>query len=284
MNWLRSLIFNVLFLAGTGLILIVVSPVLLMTTRHALKFVAWWSTIQAAMLRVVVGLDHEVRGLENIPEGGFIIASKHQSAWDTFFFFVMFRNPAYVLKKELLNIPVWGLYVRKCRAIVVDRDGGASAMKALIRDTRDRLAAGRPVVIFPEGTRTAPGTRLDYHPGIAAMYAQCDVPVVPVAVNSGVFWGRRSYRKQPGTVTAEFLTPIMPGLKRREFMARLEDAIEGASTRLVEEAWARFPATLAQAESADPAPTAAAADGDSPTEVEKNHPQPVGVSVDKSDI
>ena len=190
MNWLRSLIFNVLFLAGTGLILIVVSPVLLMTTRHALKFVAWWSTIQAAMLRVVVGLDHEVRGLENIPEGGFIIASKHQSAWDTFFFFVMFRNPAYVLKKELLNIPVWGLYVRKCRAIVVDRDGGASAMKALIRDTRDRLAAGRPVVIFPEGTRTAPGTGLDYHPGIAAMYAQCDVPVVPVAVNSGVFWGR----------------------------------------------------------------------------------------------
>jgi len=242
MIWLRSLLFNVCFLAGTGLVLVIASPVLLTTTNAALRFVSWWSGRQNGMLKMIAGLDFEIRGAQHIKPSGVIYACKHQSAWETFFFFVLFWNPAYVLKKELLRIPVWGLYALKCRALSVDRDGGGSALKALVRETKDRLAAGRPVVIFPEGTRTAPGQRRAYNPGIAALYSQCGVPVVPVALNSGLFWGRRSYLKYPGIITVEFQPAIDPGLRRREFMALLEDRIEGAAERLAREAAERFPA------------------------------------------
>jgi len=242
MIWLRSLVFNVFFLAGTGLVLLISMPVLLTTTQGALRYVAWWSRMQSRMLRWIIDLDFDVRGAEHMRPNGVIYACKHQSAWETFFFFLMFPNPAYVMKKELMNIPIWGLYARKCRAISVDREGGASVLKSLIRDTQDRLAAGRPVIIFPEGTRTQPGQRVDYNPGIAAMYSQCGVPVIPVALNSGLFWGRRSYLKFPGTITAEFQPPIPPGLKRRDFMAALEDGIETASRRIAVEAAERFPA------------------------------------------
>ena len=169
---------------------------------------------------------------------------------------MIFNNPAYVLKRELLDIPVWGAYARKCEAIAVDRDGGATALKALIRDTRDRLASGRAVIIFPEGTRVPPGQRRPYHPGVAALYSQCDVPVIPVALNSGLFWGRRSYRKSPGRILVEFLPPVPDGLKRPEFMKALEDAIEPTAERLVAEAVERYPEIArARADSADRAPS-----------------------------
>lgn len=250
MTAIRSLVYNGCFLIGTALFLMISSPILLTTTDLALSWVGWWARAQARVLKIVVGLDHEVRGVEHVSSAPAIYACKHQSAWETFFFFLLFDRPAYVLKEELLRIPIWGQYARKCRAIAVDRDGGASALKALVRETRDRLAAGRPVIIFPEGTRTRPGQRLPYTPGIAALYARCGAPVVPVALNSGLFWGRRNYRKFSGTITVEFLPAIAPGMKRREFMDLLESQIEDTSTVLLSEARDRFPKLASRSDGA----------------------------------
>src|SRR5690606_21388864 len=148
----------------------------------------------------------------------FIVAAKHQSAWDTMAFYWVLDDAAYVLKKELLSIPLYGWCARKARMIGVDRSGGAKALRAMVEQAQNCLAEGRPIVIFPEGTRTAPGRRSAYHPGIAALYTRLGVPVVPVALNSGLFWGRRSFIKQPGRIVVQFLPPIPPGLERRAFM------------------------------------------------------------------
>ncbi|MBI2978289.1 MAG: 1-acyl-sn-glycerol-3-phosphate acyltransferase [Rhodospirillales bacterium] len=200
----------------------------------------WTQTIRFG-LHHIVGLDFEARGLEHRPAGAAVIACKHQSAWDTFVFYLLLNDPNYIMKTELMRIPLWGWYARKCGAISVDRTGGAAALKKMVRDIEDRLARGRQVIVFPEGTRTAPGTRRPYQPGIAAIYKQTQAPVVPVAVNSGLFWGRRSFRKNPGVVTLQFLAPMPKGLKRDAFMAELEKRIETATDALVAEARARFP-------------------------------------------
>jgi len=246
---IRSIIgsglYNIVFIGWTAVavtMMIVLLPFPRMGMQRAVKAWAW---SQHWALKVLVGLDFEVRGRENIVNGGAIYAAKHQSAWDTFVFYLLFDDPSYIMKKELMRIPVWGWMARKCAAISVDRSGGGAALKALVRDTRQRLADARPVIIFPEGTRTRPGSRLPYHPGIAALYSQCDAPVMPVALNSGLFWGRRSYRKLPGRIIIEFLPPIPADLKRREFMARLEHDIEDAAVRLMLEGAEAFPETQA---------------------------------------
>ncbi len=141
-------------------------------------------------------------------------------------------------------MPVWGWHARKCGAISVDREGGAGALKQMVRDVEDRLSKDRQVIIFPEGTRAEPGTRHPYQPGIAAVYARTTAPVVPVALNSGLFWGRRSFNKKPGVITIEFLEPMPQGLDRREFMAELENRIETATEALIAEARTRFPDTV----------------------------------------
>lgn len=202
-----------------------------------------WSRTLCRVLKIIVGLEYEVRGRQYISETPAIYAAKHQSAWDTFIYFMIFDNPSYVLKKELHRIPFWGLAANKYGAISVDRSGGASALKHLITDTKDRLQRGFNIIIFPEGTRTAPGKKLPYHPGIAAMYGATEVPVIPVAVNSGLFWGRRSVIKRSGKIVIEFLPPIETGLKRRVFMAKLESDIEAATDRLVAEGVSQFPET-----------------------------------------
>ncbi len=246
MRTLRSIVgsglYNVVFLGWTALAVTMMIALLPFPRFAMQRAVKAWAWSQHWALKVLVGLDFELRGRENILPGGAIYASKHQSAWDTYVFYLLFSDPAYIMKKELMRIPVWGWMARKCEAISVDRAGGAGALKALVRDTRARIAQGRPVIIFPEGTRTQPGLRLPYHPGIAALYSQCDAPVVPVALNSGLFWGRRSFRKQPGIITVEFLPPIPAGLKRRDFMQALETSIEQAADRLADEARARHPA------------------------------------------
>jgi 1-acyl-sn-glycerol-3-phosphate acyltransferase len=192
---------------------------------------------------VFVNLEFEVIGNEFIVDGAALYAAKHQSAWDTFIYFLILKNPSYILKKELHKIPFWGMAANKYGAISVDRKGGASSLKQLINDTKDRLLQNYSVIIFPEGTRSAPGIKMPYHPGIAALYAVTDVPVIPVAVNSGLFWGRRSFVKRPGVITIEFLPPIDQGLKRRDFMEKLELTVEVATDRLIAEAVLKFPET-----------------------------------------
>jgi len=239
----RSLIYNGFFFSSTA-VTVVLMALLLAFPRVAMReAVRAWSHMQSFALKVLVGLDFEVRGREHLIDGPVIYAAKHQSAWDTFVYFLLLREPSYVLKIELLKIPFWGWCARKCRAISVDRDGGASALKKLVADVRDRLAGGFSVIIFPEGIRTAPGRHRPFHPGIAALYSQTDAPIVPVAVNSGLFWGRRSFSKHPGRIVIEFLPPIERGLKRKAFMETLEKAVDSASDALIAEGVERFPDT-----------------------------------------
>lgn len=241
MFFIRSVLFNAFFLVLHAALVVGLLVLLPFPRRWMQAAVRVWTDGLRMGLKVIVGLVLEVRGRDNLPQGGCVIASKHQSALDTFVFYLLLDDPNYVMKKELMRIPVWGWHARKCGAISIDREGGAGALKQLIRDIEDRIKGERQVIVFPEGTRTAPGTRHPYNPGIAAVYGRIQAPVVPVALNSGLFWGRRSFNKKPGVVTVEFLPSMPPGLKRGPFMRELENRIETATEKLVAEAKARFP-------------------------------------------
>lgn len=233
----RSFLFNAAFFGWlTFLLLTYLWWYLPFERMHLQRAVGWWARTQFPLLRFFVGIDCRVLGREHIPTGGALVVSKHQSAWDTFIFYALLTDVNYVLKKELMKIPVWGSYARKCEAIAIDREAGAKALKGLVRDCVDRIAKGRQVILFPEGTRTSPGERIPYQPGVAAVYNALPegTMIVPVALNSGRHWGRRDFIKTPGTITIEFLEPIPTGMDRKAFMALLEDRIETASARLLE--------------------------------------------------
>jgi len=243
MQALRSLVFNIFFMGLTA-IAAVAGLVLMPFSRELMhKTLRNWCQFIKFGLKWIVGIDHEIRGRENIPAGPAIFSSKHQSAWETFMFFTILDGPVYILKQELVKFPILNWYAKKSGMIAVDRQGGGAALKKMIRDARQRLDEGHSVIIFPEGTRAKPGTRNPYHPGIAALYSHCKVPVVPVALNSGLFWGRRAFTKQPGRIIVEFLPKMETGLKSRAFMTALEKAQETASAALIEETIKRFPHT-----------------------------------------
>jgi 1-acyl-sn-glycerol-3-phosphate acyltransferase len=211
-------------------------PLLLAPRQMVMRFGRMWARSVLTLLRATVGLDCEVRGLGNIPPGPCIVAMKHQSAWDTLILPVVLHEPAVVLKRELLWVPFYGWYAARAGSIAIDRSGRAAALRHMVAAARSVVAEGRAVVIFPEGTRTAPGQNLPYQPGVAALYQALAVPLVPVAVNSGLFWGRRSFLKRPGRITLAFLDPIPPGLPRRRLMPELETRIETATAALEREA------------------------------------------------
>lgn len=240
MQTCRALAFTVLFYGWTTLFGIAVLPLLLGPRRFLLDYGRIWIKGALAILRATVGITYQVRGQHLLPDGPVILAVKHQSVWDTLAINLLVHDPAIVLKKELLSIPVFGWCLWRLRHIAVDRQGGGGALKRMMEQARDRLAEGRPVVIYPEGTRTRPGARHRYHPGIAALYRTLDCPVVPVALNSGLFWPRRSLKLRPGTITVEYLPAIPPGHGRRQFMADLENSIETAAERLYGEARQQF--------------------------------------------
>jgi 1-acyl-sn-glycerol-3-phosphate acyltransferase len=235
MSWLRALAFNIAFVGVTALLGVAGLPMLLAPRRRVMRFGRFWARCVLALLKAIVGLDGEVRGTEHLPRGASIIAMKHQSAWDTLILPVVLGDPAVVLKRELFLVPFYGWYAARAGSIAIDRRGGAGALRRMVTAARRAASAGRPVVIFPEGTRTAPGHRLAYQPGVAALYQALQLPVVPAAVNSGLYWGRRSFVKRPGRIILAFLEPIAPGLPRREMMAELEARIEAATAALERE-------------------------------------------------
>ncbi len=239
---LRSLVFNVGFYLWTLVIGLYGAPLLLGPARSVMAFGRLWAAGTLGLLAWTVGLRHEIRGTEHLPHGAAIIALKHQSAWDTIILPVLFAHPAIVIKHELAWLPIYGWYAVRAGGIPVDRGAGASALKRMLARARKAAASGRPIAIFPEGTRTAVGARRPYHPGVAALYTQLNLPLVPVAVNSGVFWSRRSFRKYPGRIVLEFLPAIPPGQPRRKVMKELETRIEAATARLVAEARGAVPA------------------------------------------
>lgn len=195
-----------------------------------------WSSVVLWLLARVVGVTHHERGRENIPAGPVIYAFKHQSAWETVALNLLVHDPAIVLKRELSLIPGFGWFLLKTGMIPIDRARGRAALRHMVDAARARLAEGRSIVTFPEGTRTAVGDAARYHPGVFALYAALDTPVVPVALNSGQYWRRRDSVIRPGHITVEYLPPIAPGLRRKEFMTLLQNRIETATARLVSEA------------------------------------------------
>lgn len=239
MQALRSLLFNVAFYVWTTVLSIVLMPVLLLPRPATFWTSRLWARGVVALLAGIVGLRHQVRGTENVPEGPVIYAVKHQSAWETLLFALLVPRFAGVFKKELLLIPIYGWYMWRADMIPIDRGAGAGALRRMLRAARRAVAAGRSIVVMPEGTRTAPGEKRPYHPGVAALYLDLGVPVVPAALNSGSFWARRAFIKRPGLITIEYLEPFPPGLDRKTFMKRLEERIEAASDRLRREALAQ---------------------------------------------
>ncbi|MFC4351834.1 lysophospholipid acyltransferase family protein [Fodinicurvata halophila] len=236
MTFLRSLLFNGLFYAWTTLLALAYMPLLLLPPVYMWRAGRFWVRSIFFLLRVIVGLDWRMEGREHLPEGAALIASKHQSAWDTLIFVLLLDRPVYILKKELLQIPLFGAYLKHMGMIAIDRRGAARTLRSLQGQARERLREGRPVIIFPEGTRTLPGQSRPYQPGVAALYKalEHEAPLVPAALNSGLFWGRRSFLKRPGCITLRLLPRIPAGLSRNEVMARLGESIEPASLELAE--------------------------------------------------
>ncbi len=238
----RSLLFNVLFYVTTTLFVVIGSPLLFAPRDWAMAALKVHANFELWLLRTIVGTKIEVRGRENIPQGPCLVASKHQSAWETFALIPIFRDPALLMKRELFFIPFHGWFSRKFEMIPVDRDKGPSALRRMLREAKKRIDDGREIIIFPEGTRRPSGAPPEYKTGIVLLYDGLGVPCLPVALNSGLFWPRRSVIRRPGTIVVEILPPIPPGLPRDEFLRSLEAAIEGASGRLLVEGGAPEPA------------------------------------------
>jgi 1-acyl-sn-glycerol-3-phosphate acyltransferase len=233
MQKLRSVLFTVVFYIVTLFLFVVMIPTLFMPRKQALSFPIFWSKMAKVMLKLFCGIEVRVEGLENLPkQNGYIIASKHQSAMETTIFHRIVPNMFYVLKKELMYLPLAGFYFIKTGCIPIDRKGGTKTMRKMLQGVQKRLAQGMNLVIFPEGTRTAPGTKKPYSPGVAFLYEQCRVPVVPVALNSGYCWPKNKTLKYAGTVTVRFLKPIESGLPKREFMEELYQRIETEQDKL----------------------------------------------------
>jgi 1-acyl-sn-glycerol-3-phosphate acyltransferase len=236
---LRSVVFNVLFYLNTLIFLIIGLPTFVMPYQAIVEVAKTWGRVNLFLLRVVAGVKFELRGRDKIPPGALIVASKHQSAWETFALMHLFKSPAFVMKRELLWIPVFGWLMLKGRMVGVDRSAGMRALISLAAAARAELARGRQLIIFPEGTRRPVGAEPAYKSGIAFLYAQAGVPCLPLALNSGVFWPRRSILRRPGTVVVEILDPIPPGLDKNSFVTRLQQAIEPATAHLIAEAGVR---------------------------------------------
>jgi 1-acyl-sn-glycerol-3-phosphate acyltransferase len=234
---MRSLLYNIAFYLTVPTYLILGLPMLLAPRKRVVQGVyggvsralLWW-------LKVIVGLTSEVRGLENLRKGPVIIAVKHQSTWDVFALTPYFDEPAMILKSELMHIPLVGWFARKMEMIPVQRGKGRVAIKQLIKDARLRAKQGREIFIFPEGNRRPPGAEPRYKRGIVALYRDLQIPIIPVALNSGLYWKRRAFTRRPGKVIVEFLPAIEPGLDADQLMKQLQGAIEPATDRLIREA------------------------------------------------
>ena len=252
--FLRSLVFNLLFYPVFLFWAVIALPTLMMPRAALMRVAAWWARSNIVLMRAICNIKVEFRGVEKIPKGPLIVAAKHQSMWETISLLRFFDAPFFVLKRELTWIPLFGLFVIKANMIAIDRGAGARALRAIMRRAEEEVQHGRQFLIFPEGTRRPVGAPPHYKSGVSMIYADCGVPCLPVALNSGLFWPRRTFLRYPGTLVVEFLDPLPPGLPRHEFMTRIESLIEEGSNRLIAagqaeqaELFARTPAAAAKA-------------------------------------
>ena len=232
---LRSILYNLLFYLNLVVLLLVAFIAMLLPKIAVIRMSQAWGRTSVWLLRVVCGTKVEFRGLEKLPKGPLIIAAKHQSTWETFALLRLFDDFTFVVKRELMWIPIFGWCMAKGRMIPVDRGAGSQALMDMTDRAREEIRGGRQLIIFPEGTRRAAFAEPRYKFGVAHLYAEIGVPCVPVALNAGLFWPRRALTRLPGTIVVEILDPIPPGLDKAVFMARLQEATETATARLLEE-------------------------------------------------
>jgi len=232
---LRSLLFNLAFYLNLILWMIILLPCLVLPRQSVMRVVKAWAGSSLWLLRVVAGTRLELRGRGRIPPGGLLVAAKHQSFLETFALVTIFDDPTFVLKRELMWIPLFGWYAWRAGMVPIDRKAGSSALVAMNERARREAARGRQILIFPEGTRRAPGAPPAYKFGVAHLYKNLGSPCVPVALNTGLYWPRRSFLRRPGTAVIEFLEPLPPGLPREVFFEETRSRIEQACQRLLEE-------------------------------------------------
>jgi 1-acyl-sn-glycerol-3-phosphate acyltransferase len=231
--FVRSLTFLFLFYMLSVAVALAMAPLLWAPRAWMALVVRLWARTTMVLVRAVCGVRVEFRGLAHLPRGAALIAAKHQCMFDTIAPMTVFADPAYVMRDSLLKIPFYGWYSVKSGMIPIDREGQAGALRAMLTVAKSRARENRQIVIFPEGTRTAPGTTGEYKPGVAALYRVLDLPCTPMATNSGVHWPAHGFLRRPGLVVYEFLEPLPPGMERGEFMRQLETRLEAASTALL---------------------------------------------------
>jgi 1-acyl-sn-glycerol-3-phosphate acyltransferase len=234
--FLRSLVYNVLFYVLLVLWMLIAIPTFVLPRRVFMRVAQAWARSSIWLMGAICNIKVDYRGLEKIPDGPLIVASKHQSMWETFALLQLFDAPLFIYKRELGWIPFFGWYLMKSRMIGVDRDGGMRSLMEMARRAPKEIRSGRQLIIFPEGTRTPVDAAPNYMTGVGQIYASAGVPCIPVALNSGLFWPRRTFMRYPGTLVVEFLDPLPPGLPRKDFIARIRTSIEDATKRLVDTA------------------------------------------------
>lgn len=229
---IRSIIFLILWFLWTLIFGVVSSPILLLPKKSPIisLFGRIWAKFTLTLLRVICGIRERVIGKENIPKQPYIIASKHQSAWETIFFLLLFKDPVFVIKKELTKIPIYGWYLSKIGMIIIDRKGGSNALKQIKAGAQEAINSGRSVIIFPEGTRTSPGSRVQYKSGVSFLKDNFNIPIVPVAINAGLYWINKSIIRKSGVITVKVLPTFIP---KEKFLNELQELIDSESEKLL---------------------------------------------------
>lgn len=223
MNLLRSLLFSLVFSAGSLVAVLLAVPAAMMGRGSLAALVHGWAKMHRISARHLLGIRTQVEG--RVPAGPALVAAKHQSMFETIEIVLLLEEPAVVLKRQLADIPLWGWAAQRYGVIPVDREGGAAALRRMLKAAQAAVSEGRPIAIFPEGTRVGPGEQPPLQAGFAGLYRALGLPVVPVALDSGRLWPRRSFSKRPGVVTMRFGDPIPPGLPRKDVEARVHAAI-----------------------------------------------------------
>ncbi|ABM45188.1 lysophospholipid acyltransferase family protein [Bartonella bacilliformis] len=231
---LRSLLFTFFFYIATFVQMILYAPFYFLTPRKKAQiFLKTWARITLFLQKHIAGTTYEIEGLENLPNGAYIVAPNHQSAWETVSLFLYFDDPVFILKRELMWLPILGWYIAKMQMIPINRTTPIKALKIVINNAKQKAKQGRQIIIFPEGTRQQPGQKPDYKSGILALYNELGLQVIPIAHNAGLYWPRNNFRRYPGTIRVRILPPIETGLRKHDFLKKLTQKTEKACDELL---------------------------------------------------